>query len=52
MIYVEVGVIKTVFFFSAIMIFTDAVRITMTVRFWISVPDAMHVTFNIMPIAL
>ena len=41
-------------FLSTIMIFTETVRITMTVRFWISIPDAMYTgnTFNIiMPIA-
>ena len=51
MIYVEVSfIIKTVFF-SAIVVFTDAVRMTMTVRFFISMPDAMYYIFNIMPIA-
>ena len=52
MIYVEVSVITETVFFSVIMVFTDTLRMTMTVRFWISMLDAISNIFSIMPIAL
>ena len=51
MIYVEVSVITETVFFSVIMVFTDTLRMTMTVRFWISMPAAISNIFSIMPIA-
>ena len=51
MIYVEVSVITETVFISVIMVFTDTLRMTVTVRFWISMPDAISNVFSIMPIA-
>ena len=40
------SVIKNVYYFpSATMIFTETVRIRITVRFWISMPDDLHAIY-------